>query len=639
MKKYTKLISYLLAAVIIVSSFTVFSFAESLTYENFTYETNNGKVTITGYTGTAEKIVVPGVIDSNPVTAIKKEAFKENKTVKSIELPNTVTSIGSKAFALCDKLSSVIFSENVNSIGISAFYGTALYEASTGKDGATYINNCLIHVKKTVDGKEITSYEIKDGTRLIAQGAFYLDSLTYTSAEELVYPALKSISIPSSVKRINSFSFYGCNMLTQLIINEGVEYIDKNAFEKCSSLTNVILPPTLVKLNSNVFNSCDSLTEVTVTGNPQLSEGAFNECPSLKSVTFSENLKSFNFNVFKNCKALVSVTLPASVTKFEEGTAVGCDSLKTIKGYTGSAAEAYAKENGFSFTSIGESPLVFDYEINESDEITITAAYGANDSVLEIPEVYDEYTVKSVGNGAFKDNSDIVDLFLADSITVSDGAFSNCEKLRTVVLGNENVIGKSFTGCNNIKAVIIPESVNNIAVNCFAPDADITIYGYTGSFAELYANENYYSFADITVASAPECYWDMLTAETEKLESLKLENYTEESVTALKAEINNLKALKDAGTATVIEIEKAITEAEKAYNQMSFIIFEGDTNRDGKLSIVDAKWVLQFIANTRTLEEDAKTAADINKDGKISVVDAKWILQVLAGIRDTQDIC
>ena len=639
MKKYTKLISSLLATVILVSSFTVFSFAESLTYENFTYEINNGKVTITGYTGTDEKIVVPSVIDSNPVTAVKKEAFKENKTVKSIELPNTVTSIGNKAFALCDKLSSVVFSENVNSIGLSAFYGTDLYEASTGKDGATYINNCLIHVNKTVDSEEITSYKIKEGTRLIAQGAFYLDSLTFTSAEELVYPALKSISIPSSVKRINSFSFYGCNMLTQISIADGVEYIDKNAFEKCASLKNVILPTTLVKLNTNVFNSCDSLTEVTVNGNPEMSESAFNECPALKTVTFSERLKTFNFNVFKNCKSLVSVTIPASVTGFEEGTAVGCDNLKTIIGYTGSAAEAYAAENGFSFTSIGESPLVFDYEINESDEITITAAYGANNSVLEIPDIYDEYTVTAVGSDAFKDNSDIVDLFLADSITVSDGAFSNCKNLRTVVLGNENIIGKSFTECNNINAVIIPESVNDIAYNCFDSDADITIYGYTGSFAESYANENSYSFADITVASAPECYWDMLAAETEKLESLKIEKYTEESVTALKAEINNLKALKDAGTATVIEIEKAINEAEKVYNQMSFIIIAGDTNRDGKLSTVDAKWTLQFIATTRTLEEDAKTAADINKDGKISVVDAKWILQVLAGIRDTQDIC
>lgn len=59
----------------------------------------------------------------------------------------------------------------------------------------------------------------------------------------------------------------------------------------------------------------------------------------------------------------------------------------------------------------------------------------------------------------------------------------------------------------------------------------------------------------------------------------------------------------------------------------------GDINGDGKLSIADAKFVLQSIAGSKKLDKEQTKAADLNKDGKISIVDAKYILQVVAGTR------
>lgn len=59
----------------------------------------------------------------------------------------------------------------------------------------------------------------------------------------------------------------------------------------------------------------------------------------------------------------------------------------------------------------------------------------------------------------------------------------------------------------------------------------------------------------------------------------------------------------------------------------------GDTNLDGKVTVVDAKWILQAVAGSRSLNSNQKGNADVNKDGKITVVDAKWILQAVAGNR------
>ncbi len=59
----------------------------------------------------------------------------------------------------------------------------------------------------------------------------------------------------------------------------------------------------------------------------------------------------------------------------------------------------------------------------------------------------------------------------------------------------------------------------------------------------------------------------------------------------------------------------------------------GDINGDGKITTVDAKWILQYIANSRKFDERQNKAADLNADGKLSVVDVKWVLQIIAGIR------
>ncbi|HBH94888.1 MAG TPA: hypothetical protein DDX91_03995 [Ruminococcaceae bacterium] len=60
---------------------------------------------------------------------------------------------------------------------------------------------------------------------------------------------------------------------------------------------------------------------------------------------------------------------------------------------------------------------------------------------------------------------------------------------------------------------------------------------------------------------------------------------------------------------------------------------KGEINGDGKLSAVDAKWVLQAVSGSRKLTPEQEAAADVNGDGKINAVDAKWILQAVSGSR------
>lgn len=59
---------------------------------------------ITGYVGINETIIVPEYYGTHPIVEIEKEAFRNNKTIKSITIPQTVGYVGDHAFENCSNL-------------------------------------------------------------------------------------------------------------------------------------------------------------------------------------------------------------------------------------------------------------------------------------------------------------------------------------------------------------------------------------------------------------------------------------------------------------------------------------------------------------------------------------------------------
>ena len=89
---------------------------------DFEYEVEDGKVTITNYTGKGGDVVVPDTIDGLPVTAIGDNAFCYCAGLTSITLPEGCTTIGYYAFSGCTNLTSITLPDGC-SIGEGAFKG------------------------------------------------------------------------------------------------------------------------------------------------------------------------------------------------------------------------------------------------------------------------------------------------------------------------------------------------------------------------------------------------------------------------------------------------------------------------------------------------------------------------------------
>ena len=81
--------------------------AENTPEDSFTYETSGSSVTITGYTGDEDVVVIPQTLGGKKVTKIAEGAFAQ-KSIKTVVIAKTVEQIEAYAFDRCENLETVI---------------------------------------------------------------------------------------------------------------------------------------------------------------------------------------------------------------------------------------------------------------------------------------------------------------------------------------------------------------------------------------------------------------------------------------------------------------------------------------------------------------------------------------------------
>ena len=167
-----------------------------------------------------------------------------------------------------------------------------------------------------------------------------------------------------------SYSVTACNLSAEgeLVIPDvynglPITDIGKSAFYGCENLTKVSIGNNETEISDWAFRDCFGLVTVEI-GNKVTDIGwmAFNYCTNLTSVIIPEGVVSIGSNSFYACEKLDVVTIPRSVTSIGDQ-AFGYyfnqttenmevfDGFK-IKGYMGTEAERYAKDNGIIFLAI-----------------------------------------------------------------------------------------------------------------------------------------------------------------------------------------------------------------------------------------------------------------------------------------------
>ena len=265
-------------------------------------------------------------------------SFSKCHYITSITIGKGVTTIADNAFEECNMLEKIVVNSN-NSYyssqdGILYDKGQthivtvpqALKGSVTIPGSVSSIDDYALHLRK-----DVTAITIEKGVRKIGKNAF-----SNTKCEE--------IHIPDSVKEIGEDAFSNthyekvyipdikiwCNisftdknsnplnsadtlyvkneLVTDLIIPDGVNYIGNYAFSGCNGIESVTIADSVTSIGNSAFENCYNLKSVkTGDGVRSIKKHSFDGCTNLQSIEMGNGVKSIGQYVFFGCKRLISV--------------------------------------------------------------------------------------------------------------------------------------------------------------------------------------------------------------------------------------------------------------------------------------------------------------------------------------------
>lgn len=238
MRKHTRVLSFILAVVMLFGIVSVTAFAA----DEFAYyfaDKDKTQIYVTGFKGSvsADGVVeIPDSIDGYPVVGIAEHTFDNLQELKKVIIPETVKDIDKDAFYNCTAIVEVrMDNKGEVDIGEDVFDATKWYEDH--KQDYVISGTTLVGYK---GNDEIVA--VPYNCTMIADGAFKNNT------------TIKTVYIDKAVTTIGENAFAGCTSLEEVIMGAGAGTItiDKNAFADTPWLANypstfVILGTTLVK--------------------------------------------------------------------------------------------------------------------------------------------------------------------------------------------------------------------------------------------------------------------------------------------------------------------------------------------------------------------------------------------------------
>lgn len=289
---------------------------------------------------------------------------------------------------------------------------------------------------------------------------------------------LTAVSIPGSVRWIDTAAFRDCVNLNSVKLPEELEWIFDKAFENCIALTEVVFPNCLEVIDCEAFSSCKSLRQVKLKGTclSMLMQRAFMDCTSLERVILPDSLGYIGCEAFRGCTALVGINLPLN-TKCSEYVFSGCTALADNEGFIvidGRLAGYYGAQTHVQVPKRVRSIIEDGFYPN-----------GKNIQSLKFHE-----GVIYMGEGALRGLISLKEVVIPGSVeTIRRDCFCCCTSFENVVFqeGVKYIEPFAFSG-SEIKRVEMPVSVRQIRLDAFTGSSIGEISCLKGSVMDLYAS-------------------------------------------------------------------------------------------------------------------------------------------------------
>ena len=430
----------------------------------------------------------------NDINEIPKAAFELTVGLKKIEIPFSVKKIGDSAFDL-STVSEIKFNEGLETIGNLAFNTWGSFEKIT-----------LPSTVKSIGEECFNSYkpyliELNDGLERVGKQAFICNF------------ANQSVKIPASVteigekafgysdsgKKAENFTIYGYRGTA------AETYANENGF--------TFVPLDLVEFERfEDTTSTSPVYDVTVHSGAVVEERQYAELYE----EWSEDHYWINKLTFD-----ARGVAPITINDYGFAGANGAPGYIRTIDFIGSGDVVFGSQ-AFNFTGIESLTLPANVKFKDNAEGIFTSCLRLKTADIYcdvVPKMFDDCnsleTVNFKGNttsipyAAFR-NCNIKRLDIPSSVkSIGEEAFFGSYQMAAVTFrsGLSSIGAKAFYD-NNFKFVIIPASVTSIGEKAFGYISDsktiddFTIYGYRGTAAETYANENGFTFIPLDSESS-----------------------------------------------------------------------------------------------------------------------------------------
>ena len=365
-------------------------------------------------------------------------------------------------------------------------------------------------------------YPVEDQIQhvVIGEGVTSVSPHAFEAGMEGYYAALEDVSFPSTLKSIGEEAFERCPALKEVTFPASLESIDTEAFFLCTGLESVTFAGATA-VGKDAFEYCDALAEVTVApGMTQFGEDAFFNTPWVRSLAAENkgaavvnNVLIGAYGAWDKKKGDGILIIPDGVTKIAPAALRGTTLGGQTSAEEGTQVDWYLEEVVIpdSVTEIGYEAF---YYCPQLERVTI------GDGVTTIPEACFQScgelrtvdfgtNIKTIGDFAFDNCWLPGDLVIPETVTsIGKWAF----RLESVVGGWDWVHTdldppdkvyqeKDFSD----QSIFLGAAVNSIEQGYWGSflgwDKEaVPIKGYDGTYAQQWAEDNGFTFESLGAA-------------------------------------------------------------------------------------------------------------------------------------------